>query len=228
MPDILCFAEVENRFVLNQLISSTLLHKAGYSVVHFESPDTRGIDCGLLFRDEILSLVNAFPRHLYGRDGHILTTRDILVAEFDSIAVLVNHHPSKIGGAKGGNIDLGGSNGNAGSPPDKEERRATAMATMKHLCDSLPQRVKLSIGDFNDDLWHSGGQGTIKYNGSWEKIDGCFTSGCQDVRERVYAEPALTTHDKVYGGEKPLRTYAGPKYTGGVSDHYPIAVMLYF
>ena len=34
----------------------------------------------------------------------------------------------------------------------------------------------------------------------------------------------LTTADKSYGGVKPLRTFSGPRYLGGVSDHYPIVI----
>ena len=38
--------------------------------------------------------------------------------------------------------------------------------------------------------------------------------------------PFLMTYDKRYPGEKPLRTYSGPRYIGGVSDHCPIVIVI--
>jgi hypothetical protein len=38
----------------------------------------------------------------------------------------------------------------------------------------------------------------------------------------VIRVPFLMTYDRKYPGEKPLRTYSGPRYLGGVSDHCPI------
>jgi hypothetical protein len=34
--------------------------------------------------------------------------------------------------------------------------------------------------------------------------------------------PFLMTYERKYPGLKPLRTYSGPRYLGGVSDHCPI------
>ena len=208
LPDIVGFAEVENAFVLRQLLGATVLRKTDYAVVHYDSPDPRGIDCAMLYRKGSLNLVRSGPRHLYDSTGALMATRDILVAEFDSLAVLVNHHPSKVGGKAG--------------------RRAVAMKRMLELVDSLPQPRVLSVGDFNEDVWGAGGRGTIKYNGAWEKIDGSFSRGFEDVRETVFDSPLLTVPDSSFGGSKPARTYSGLRYAGGISDHYPIAIMLYF
>ena len=102
---------------------------------------------------------------------------------------------------------------------------------MEAVADSLlaagAERI-VSVGDFNDDLWHSGGHGTIKYNGKWEKIDGHFTYGQVNVREDIFDDPPLLTRDKVFGGLKPRRTFVGPKYEGGLSDHLPVALMVTF
>ena len=98
------------------------------------------------------------------------------------------------------------------------------MARMTALMDSLSVPV-LSAGDFNDDVWHTGGPGTIKYNGAWEKIDGHFARGLT-VRERVFAAPVLSEEDRTWGGTKPRRTFSGPRYLGGVSDHYPVILWI--
>ena len=94
LPDVIGLAEIENRYVLSSLLSRTLLRKAGYSILHFESPDHRGIDCALLYRKSRLALLSCEPKHLYSSDSSIISTRDILLARFENFSVLVNHHPS--------------------------------------------------------------------------------------------------------------------------------------
>ncbi len=212
LPDVVALAEVENSSVLRSLLRETPLRKLDYSIVHFDSPDRRGIDCALLYRRSSLSLSESFPVHIRDGGGEVMATRDILVARFsEGISVLVNHHPSKIGG--------------------KSDRRRAAFARMEETADSLlragAERV-LCVGDFNDCLWADGRPGTIKYNGEWEKIDGFFSFGDISVREEVFADRLLLTEDRTFGGEKPRRTFTGPKYEGGVSDHLPVALFVSF
>jgi len=208
-PEFIALAEVENEKVLKKLIYNTALSKLDYRIIHYDSPDRRGIDCALLYRKSKSHIHSSSPKHLYDSLGQVMNTRDILLVETDSLDILVNHHPSKVG---------------AGS----ESRRRTAMLRMTGLCDSLQacghERI-LCVGDFNDNLWGPFTQGTIKYNGAWEKIDGHFERGLT-VEERVFTAPHLTTEDKSFGGEKPYRAYSGPRYTGGVSDHYPIVLRI--
>ncbi len=217
LPDAIGFAEVENLHVLREILFSTSLRKVGYRIVHFDSPDHRGIDCALLYRYRTLRLIGAQPKHLYDSTGAVMDTRDILLAEFenlktgDTLALAVNHHPSQIGG--------------------KAERRDVAMDRLTGLLDSLAAAGigrALAIGDFNQDRWHDGSQGTIRYNGEWEKIDGYFSRGFPVVRESVFNGGNLTVPDKTFGGRKPLRTFSGPRYLGGVSDHLPIVLIVYF
>ena len=209
LPDAVGFAEVENAFVLRQLTRETALRKLDYRIVHYDSPDHRGIDCALLCRSSTLPVRASAPKHVPDSAGGVLPTRDILLAEFDRLAILVNHHPSQIGG--------------------KAERRELAQARLRALTDSLHaagMARTLAVGDFNEDLW--GGPGTIKYNGKWEKIDGGFAEGFPRVREEVFADPVLLEPDKAFGGSKPRRTFVGPRYTGGVSDHLPVVFIVYF
>lgn len=239
MPDAVGFAEVENAFVMRQLCSATALRKLDYALVHYESPDHRGIDCALLCRRSTLPLLRCAPKHVLDSAGGILATRDILLAEFDSLAILVNHHPSQLGG--------------------KDGPRRSARTRLRELTDSLHAagvRRTLAIGDFNEDLWAEirrsepaddgkgggtvtgggagkgggavKGGGTIKYNGGWEKIDGGFAEGFSRIREEVFADPLLLVPDAAFGGKKPRRTFVGPRYTGGVSDHLPIVFVLYY
>ena len=231
LPDIVGLAEVENSFVLRQILTKTALRKTDYKYVHYDSPDSRGIDVALLYRTSVLEIVDSKPCHLYTADT-LMATRDILLCRFlkDSteFAVLVNHHPSKYGGA-------------AASVP----RRRVAVERLRFLADSLAaagiDRI-IACGDFNDtpanpvfqlleptmmpmhvDLYRRG-EGTIKYEGKWDLIDHFYVSPSllPGSRMRILRIPFLLTRDTAHSGEKPLRTFQGPRILGGVSDHLPI------
>ena len=236
LPDAIGFAEIENSFVLRRLLQSTALRKLDYKFLHFESPDTRGIDVALLYRPSSLKLIEAKPCHLYNQDSTVIPTRDILLACFEKrsqndsnqkIALLVNHHPSKYGGTK-----------------VSEPKRLIAVKRLRQLADSLYSadfEYIVAMGDFNDtpanpvyrllepalvnlsDSLHRRGRGTIKYDGAWELIDMFFGApSCLTAQMSIIQIPFLQTNDGVHSGNKPLRTYSGPRYIGGVSDHYPI------
>ena len=231
LPDIVGMAEVENRFVLQQLITKTALRKLDYEIVHFDSPDPRGIDCALLYRASRLTLVSAKPCRVSAPD---LQTRDILLAQFrtlggDSLAVLVNHHPSKYGGG------------------ETDWRREVAVARLRALGDSLAAAGwtrAVAVGDFNDVpedpvfkglapafslcRIEGGRSGSIRFNGEWQLIDLCFVSPALAgaASFSVLEPPFLTERDAAHSGDKPLRTYSGPRYLGGVSDHRPILVRI--
>lgn len=232
LPDAIGLAEVENAFALRRLLQNTALRKLDYQIVHFDSPDPRGIDVALLYRRSRLQLVDAKPCHLFGPDSALMTTRDILLARFQradggEVALLVNHHPSKYGGLL-----------------ESEPRRRVAVERLRFLADSLQalgvQEI-VAMGDFNDTPanpvykileptlhnlaapLHQKGEGSIKYDGGWELIDLFFVS--ESLREsamKILQIPFLMTKDSGHAGTKPLRTYSGPRYQGGVSDHCPI------
>ena len=233
LPDVIGLAEVENRFVLRKLLTETLLRKADYAIVHYDSPDPRGIDVALLYRASRLDTLRTIPVRVPG-----VETREMLVAQLktrsgDSLAVIVCHHPSKYGGT-------------AADP-----KRAAAVGRLAALSDSLRAcgwARQVAIGDFNDTpdapLYRSlsqhyvnlaqplaeRGEGSIRFQGCWELIDQCFVSPelAPDAEYRICHIPFLTAHDSAYAGEKPLRTYSGPRYLGGVSDHCPVLLRMVF
>ena len=232
MPDVIGLAEVENRGVLTKLLSSTLLRKFDYGVIHHDSKDRRGIDVALLYGKSSMTLSSrtfATPSDMSTRD--ILHTQ-MTLQDGRHIDFIVNHHPSKYGGAE-----------------ESAERRLEVMGTLKSLCDSLVRAGSkdiVAMGDFNDvptapqfrimdSLFvnkgmtlHEKGEGTIRYGGKWDLIDNFLASPSLKTSDmEVLGVPFLMTYDRKYPGEKPLRTYSGPRYLGGVSDHCPIVLWIY-
>ena len=72
------------------------------------------------------------------------------------------------------------------------------------------------------------GLGTIRFDGRWELIDMFMVSPdlAPDASMEIVRLPFLTVRDGTHSGEKPLRTYSGPRYVGGVSDHRPVLLRL--
>ena len=278
LPDVIGVAEVENAFVVRSIISATALKKYGYRMVHFDSPDRRGIDVALLYREEVFEKQSARPCHIYEQGltgGRLMETRDILLVSLKHLAdghtyhFLVNHHPSKYGGAEA-----------------SEGRRIIAMRTLRLVCDSLVTGDRdvmiIAMGDFNDTpsrgpfdilcgkegrqendgrngpdaercgvgpgrnvminlgcALEAAGEGTIRYGGKWELIDmfivSCSLAGGASGRDdgkgsrsrmEVVKVPFLMARDNTHVGDRPFRTYSGPRYIGGVSDHCPIILTI--
>ena len=238
MPDVIGLAEVENRWVLWKLLNNTLLRKYDYKIVHFDSDDRRGIDVALLYRESVFRQVShSLTVPVVG--GERLSTRDMLQVCLEDVMgqkinMIVCHHPSKYGGAE-----------------ESSSRRNAAMAALRGLCDSLevadPGVLVVAMGDFNDtpygeqfsllegalvnmaDGLFTEGYGTIRYQGVWELIDMFLVSEELAVGSEmeILQIPFLMTYEKKYPGMKPLRTYSGPRYVGGVSDHCPIVLCIF-
>lgn len=232
MPLVFGVAEVENAFVLRRLCGSDLLRKFGWSYVHFDSPDPRGIDVGLLYCSDSLVLVQA-------RALNVGRTRDILYVTLDyhgtAYHLFVNHHPSKYSGSR---ATVSG--------------RERAMRVLVGCVDSLRRcgcSNIIAMGDFNDtpygpafaiadsSLVNAGRRyleslpplerstaGTIRFRGNWELIDNFLVSDSARTMKPVRI-PFLLQKDRTYPGLKPLRTYSGPRYIGGASDHLPIVLL---
>jgi endonuclease/exonuclease/phosphatase family metal-dependent hydrolase len=244
VPHIIGLCEVENRYVLRQLTEQTPLSKYGYGIVHYDSPDRRGIDAALLFLKDSFEIIAS---HAYKTP---LQTRDILYVKGktnanDTLHFFVNHLPSKWGGAA------------------SENSRILVVKMLKQLTDSILNENRNAniclMGDFNDypdsraikvletkSLNANEGngylynmslhlqddkQGSIKFQNKWELIDLFFVSGnllfnkaglsCSANSIEIFKADFLL--ETVTGeGETPKRTYRGPVYVGGFSDHLPV------
>jgi len=146
LPVIVGVCEVENRRVLEDLLNQEPLVGNDYGIVHFDSPDRRGIDVALLYQKKLFTPTHyrAYPLFLYQEDDPLrrIFTRDQLVVsgvlDGDNIHLIVNHWPSRSGGE-------------ARSRP----KRIQAAKLNKRIIDSLfgqdPYAKIITMGDLNDD-----------------------------------------------------------------------------
>ena len=106
-------SEIENRLVLEDLVSLPELADANYQIVHYDGPDARGVDVGLLYRPDQFTYVDSESIPFTFEDSEIdflldeeeqkaFKTRDILMVhgeiDGEDIAIYVAHLPSRIGG----------------------------------------------------------------------------------------------------------------------------------
>lgn len=229
MPDVVGLAEIENRFVLNKLVYETALARVGYRVIHRDSKDRRGIDVALLYKEEGFKPLK--KEFLEVKLSNNRTTREILyvkgvfLVSQDTVHLFVCHFPSKYGGAKV-------------SAPSRE----AAALRLIEKCDSLKDQRIICMGDFNDDYQSPAlrpllqlepliekipNEGTIRFRGQWETIDNFYVGDSIAGSAKVFAAPFLLEEESTYLGNKPNRTYIGPRYNGGISDHLPIVLKLY-
>ena len=163
----------------------------------------------------------------------------------DSLTVIVVHHPSKLGGSA-----------RSQARREAAMRALLQACADTDSLRPRPCSLTVVTGDFNDTPdgaafhlldsqlvclsrpLHQRGEGSLKYDGKWELIDQFWVSpdlegeeqnavkGCWQCETAVLYVPFLLTRDSAHAGEKPLRTYSGPRYQGGVSDHLPIVLRL--
>jgi exonuclease III len=143
-PVILGLAEIENFKVLHDLVQTDELQRGQYQIIHQDSPDKRGIDVALLYRQEFFSPLGTefIEVKLWSEKGQRIYTRDILyvygILEDEELHILVNHWPSRRGGKTRSN-----------------PKRIKAAYLVKQITDRIlieNSSAKIIImGDFNDD-----------------------------------------------------------------------------
>ncbi len=141
--NLLAVCEVENQRVLEDLIAESVLVSDGWSIAHIDSPDHRGIDLALLYRAPF-QLANAATLHPIDMGEGNIATRGVLEVPLQvsgkPLTVLVNHWPSRYGGAE-----------------KSAPKRAAAALTARGVIDGHlaldPLADILVVGDLNDDPW---------------------------------------------------------------------------
>jgi hypothetical protein len=250
-PDILGLCEVENYNTLLDLVTHPDLRGYGYSIIHKDGPDQRGIDVALLYRKKIFIPVsiNYHSLHILNEERYRDPTRDQLVVhgylKEDPLYLIVNHWPSRRGGEL-----------------KSRTSRISAAELNIHIIDSIrrfdPEAMIISMGDFNDnpsdysfkkvlrtkdrgevleasdlynpmELMFKNGLGSLAYRDNWSLFDQIYVSenltrggaGLKLWKTGIYNPSFLKTSIGPFRGY-PHRTYSAGRYTGGYSDHFPV------
>lgn len=198
---IIGLAEIENKTVLDDLVHQPLLLPFKYGIVHYDSPDKRGIDVALIYNQKAFKVLEskAIPLIIHDSQDNnkrVYTRDQLLVSgllDDEPIHIIVNHWPSRSGGEKK-------------SSPYREK----AADLNKTIIDSLlkidPNAKIITMGDLNDGPTNKSlkknlnttaesdktsshqmynpfeklakkGQGTIGYRDAWDLFDHIIISG---------------------------------------------------
>lgn len=253
-PAVIGLSEMENRAVLEDLVNTPTLKPLGYKIVHYDSPDKRGVDVALLYRPELFRLTASKAVRFDVADRPDFRSRDQLVVSGvlagETVHFVVNHWPSRSGGEK-----------------KSRPLRIAAGELSRRIADSLqridPKAKIIIMGDLNDDpidksitqglgaklsrkklepgdLYvamydlYKRGIGTLAYKDSWSLFDNFVVSEAlvnapqnelKLYKVKIFNRPFLLNPSGPYAGY-PLRTYVGSTFQGGYSDHFPIYLFL--
>lgn len=254
-PAILGVSEIENRSVLEDLVKAEPIRSRMYQIIHHDGPDRRGVDVGLLYNPRMFKPIDVTNHTLTIESNPGFRTRDQLcvtgILGGDTISVIVNHWPSRLGGQK-----------------QSSYLREAAAALSKHIADSIwalrPGQPVIIMGDLNDDPQDKScaevlgavkdrqdvsthgfynpwwamldkGIGTLAYKGSWNLFDQIIVSGTliNDVKpgHLKYWNAKVNSFDFLITKEgqrqnSPLRTFASGVWLDGYSDHFPTEIFL--
>jgi exonuclease III len=253
LPDLIGFAEIENKQVLEMLTASPRLSTAKYSIVHYDSPDERGIDVAAIYNPKTFEVLLSEPLTVVLPDND--RTRDILyikgkVKSGEILHVFINHWPSRREGTE-----------------LSQPKRLAAAGVLRAKVEAVQKLEKspniIIMGDFNDEpsdisiteglkamnpdtlINNTGlysllypefktGEGSLFYK-DWDLFDQLIVSGNMLTRKKgmhtsvneavIFKADYLLYKDK-NGVSHPNRTMSGDKYFGGYSDHLPVYVKI--
>ncbi len=255
-PDILGLCEVENKKVIEDLIAMPKLAPKKYGIVHYDSPDERGIDVALIYKKAIFTVFDSkaiktiFPNNPTDRTRDILMVSGVIGGR-DTLHLFVAHLPSRRGGQ-----DV------------SESSRIFVAEQIRTEVDMLqkksPKANILIMGDMNDEpnnksmkdalkaqketkymkngelfnamgVLKDQGKGSYKHDGKWNMLDQIIVSKAMAEKKSklYYVKNSAQVFMPEFLQEKegkfkgnPFRTYAGTKYLGGYSDHFSVFVKL--
>ena len=236
-PALVGLAEVENDSCLFDLTRRSPLRTAGYEFIITEGPDRRGVEVGLLYQPDLFRLEGYEELRIPSEEEGFRPTRNLLhawgrIPSGDLIHVIALHFPSRAGSGREGNAN-----------------RLLAARTLRTAVDSLRGEKILVMGDFNaepDDpifreiLKHETplvslmpqnkrelrkNRGTYVFQGQWSYLDHILVS--RSLMPKVEGKVQVARFGFLLDEKGvPWRTYRGPVYQGGYSDHLPLWVDL--
>lgn len=161
-PVVIGVSEIENRNVLEDLIATPKLAPANYRIVHYDSPDARGVDVAFFYRPDQFELEgSAAIRYTIDRIPDF-KTRDIVTMwgtiEQEPFYFMVAHWPSRRGGKESSSF-----------------LRERAAEIMRRAADSVraanPKVKVVMMGDLNDDATDRSITEVIGARGDLRKVE---------------------------------------------------------
>lgn len=247
---LLGLCELENAYVLRSLFYFSPLKRAGFRFVHYDSPDVRGIDAALAYDPERFEPLHSEPVRVRLSDDGSQTTRDILYVRglalgFDTLHVFVCHAPSRRGGEAASRYRRAIFARTLRGRCDSIFARCdSAKVLIMGDFNDFPSDESMSVvlgASLDDVAGHKlynlmaplerAGEGSYKFRGDWNMLDQMIISaslkegpGLRAGKEgaAIFRAAFLTEADEKNFGVKPFRTFLGPRYLGGFSDHLPV------
>ncbi len=252
-PAIIGCAEVENRRVLEDLVKRPAIANRDYHIIHFDSPDERGIDVAFLYEPSKFKPIKIWLRHETSLPHHD-KTRDMLAVygllDGEPFYFIVDHWPSRYGGQKR-------------SEPLRDSVAKHDRMVIDSILSVNPKAKIVYMGDLNDDpidesikkymntsgkikrmkpgqLYNpmeekfKAGYGTLAYNDAWDLFDqfmltksllGNDRSTYKFWKAKIFKRKYMIQQSGRFAGY-PLRTYVGNTFMGGFSDHFPVYLFL--
>ena len=216
-PVVIGVSEIENRSVLEDLVSQPNLRGANYRICHYDSPDARGVDVAFLYRADVFKMEGSDNIKLNVPELPNFRTRDLVVMwgtiEDEPFYFLVSHWPSRLGGKEASQFKRDACAKQIREIKDSllKENPATKVVVMGDFTDDATDasivktmgakgKVKeLEKGDFFNPYFQMlrAGLGTLAYQDAWNLFDNiCVTENL------VNAEPGtlrIIKGDKYYG-----------------------------
>ncbi len=210
-PAIIGISEIENKAVLEDLVKSKFLKKMNYEIIHYESPDKRGIDVALLYQKKYFKPIHheSFTPTIFRNNFRVYTRDQLLVSGYlddELIHVIVNHWPSRSGGEAATRIL-------------REKAAFQNVKIIEKIRKTSPKAKIFSIGDFNDGPTNSSFKKVLKTKGNKKKVTendlynpfekmakrGLNTTGYRDNINLF--DQIFFTSQVLYKGEKDYSTY---------------------
>ena len=248
LPSIIGLCEVENDNVLNDLCKGTILRKGNYKFIHYDSEDIRGIDVALLYLPSRFTPLEHY-KITYESDKEEDRTRDILYVNGllgrNKVNIYVIHAPSRrehnikkslrqaifdtvyqhichLMQEKGETnfLIMGDMNDNPWDSAVKDGFRTIASG-------KNPQPMLVNIMQNNKNKI-----GSYVYNGSYQSFDQFIVSRSllestdSSTTGNVFRAEFLTDGNPKHRLLTPYSTYKGMHYQGGISDHFPIVMVI--
>lgn len=248
LPVLIGISEIQNDSVIEELIALEPFNSK-YGYVHYDSMDERGVDVALCYDKSKVEIIHSEPiSYFFPFDDDpddYDTTRDVLFCKVklneEILNIFVVHLPSKR------DKDINKS---------KRNHILTDLRNRIFEIINNEKESVIICGDFNDNpneeliknvqidknsnkilrnpfeiLFENKNYSTFHYKHGllfdqiMLSVDFFNSTKIQFLEAKVFNPREISNWDKKFKG-RPFRTYAGTRYIGGYSDHFPVFVKI--